>query len=318
MPVRYQTIGVDGLDVFYREAGDPARPAVLLLHGFPTSSHMFRDLIPELAADYHVVAPDLRGHGESDWMTGGSYSLPDYIYDLSRVVRDIGPPVTLIGHSLGGLVVQRCLGRLPLAGAVLVASLPPAGLAPVIWHVASSDPLFYQQIVMIQSVWEGLTPFAASAGSVVKRMLFAPETPATLVERYMPRWQAIQQWPQARDKLLHMQASNNRTGSERKSGDRDATGDNNVALWGNVGITGKLPGNGSWILGFGTGHEPDQGGFSAATLGKGYDLDLYSTYFELTYGKFGVLAEYLSDHRGLRVQQASPLRPRSAFHTCRL
>lgn len=60
-----RNVAVDGLDIFYREAGDPARPTILLLHGFPTSSHMFRDLIPELAGDYHVVAPDLPGFGFS-------------------------------------------------------------------------------------------------------------------------------------------------------------------------------------------------------------------------------------------------------------
>ena len=49
MSVRFKTADVDGLKVFYREAGDPARPVVLLLHGFPSASHMFRDLIPELA-----------------------------------------------------------------------------------------------------------------------------------------------------------------------------------------------------------------------------------------------------------------------------
>jgi pimeloyl-ACP methyl ester carboxylesterase len=62
----YRTATVDGLQVFYREAGDPAAPAVLLLHGFPTSSHMFRDLIPALADRYRVVAPDLPGFGFTD------------------------------------------------------------------------------------------------------------------------------------------------------------------------------------------------------------------------------------------------------------
>ena len=62
----YRTASVDGLKVFYREAGDPLAPAVLLLHGFPTSSHMYRDLIPALADRYHVVAPDLPGFGFTD------------------------------------------------------------------------------------------------------------------------------------------------------------------------------------------------------------------------------------------------------------
>ena len=63
---RYRFVDVDGLKIFYREAGADTSPALLLLHGFPTSSHMFRDLIPVLADDYHVVAPDLPGFGFSD------------------------------------------------------------------------------------------------------------------------------------------------------------------------------------------------------------------------------------------------------------
>jgi len=62
----FRIASVDGLNVFYREAGDPKAPAVLLLHGFPTSSHMYRDLIPALADRYHVVAPDLPGFGFTD------------------------------------------------------------------------------------------------------------------------------------------------------------------------------------------------------------------------------------------------------------
>src|SRR5262247_1734179 len=63
---RYRFAEVDGLKIFYREAGADTSPALLLLHGFPTSSHMFRDLIPALADDYHVVAPDLPGFGFSE------------------------------------------------------------------------------------------------------------------------------------------------------------------------------------------------------------------------------------------------------------
>lgn len=63
--VHHHTVQIQGQDVFYREAGDPARPTVVLLHGFPTSSAMFRNLIPALAADYHVIAPDHIGFGQS-------------------------------------------------------------------------------------------------------------------------------------------------------------------------------------------------------------------------------------------------------------
>jgi pimeloyl-ACP methyl ester carboxylesterase len=64
--IRYQHAEVDGLKIFYREAGAKTAPHLLLLHGFPTSSHMFRNLIPALADRYHVVAPDLPGFGFSD------------------------------------------------------------------------------------------------------------------------------------------------------------------------------------------------------------------------------------------------------------
>ncbi len=64
MPVTsVHTVEADGVRVFYREAGDPSAPVVLLLHGFPTSSFMFRELIPRLADDYRVIAPDLPGFG---------------------------------------------------------------------------------------------------------------------------------------------------------------------------------------------------------------------------------------------------------------
>jgi len=63
---RHRFLEVDGLKIFYREAGADTSPALLLLHGFPTSSHMFRNLIPALADNYHVVAPDLPGFGFSE------------------------------------------------------------------------------------------------------------------------------------------------------------------------------------------------------------------------------------------------------------
>jgi len=64
--ISYKHVVVDGNRIFYREAGPRTVPAILLLHGFPTSSHMFRNLIPALADRYHVVAPDLPGFGFSD------------------------------------------------------------------------------------------------------------------------------------------------------------------------------------------------------------------------------------------------------------
>src|SRR5271167_607004 len=69
--IKYRTTDVEGFNVFYRESGPSGAPKLLLLHGFPTASHMFRDLIPLLADRYHIVAPDLPGFGKSDMPARG-------------------------------------------------------------------------------------------------------------------------------------------------------------------------------------------------------------------------------------------------------
>src|SRR5688500_15225236 len=64
--VHYRSVDIDGVKVFYREAGPADAPVIVLLHGFPSSSHMFRNLIPVLASQYRVIAPDYPGFGHSD------------------------------------------------------------------------------------------------------------------------------------------------------------------------------------------------------------------------------------------------------------
>jgi len=72
--VNFRKVGVDGIKVFYREAGPKDAPTILLLHGFPTASHMFRDLIPQLADRFRLIAPDLPGFGQSDMPTRNAFT----------------------------------------------------------------------------------------------------------------------------------------------------------------------------------------------------------------------------------------------------
>jgi pimeloyl-ACP methyl ester carboxylesterase len=82
--VSFRKVDVNGFNIFYREAGSKDAPAILLLHGFPSASHMFRDLIPKLADRFHLIAPDLPGFGQSDMPDRGTFT---YTFDnVARVI----------------------------------------------------------------------------------------------------------------------------------------------------------------------------------------------------------------------------------------
>jgi pimeloyl-ACP methyl ester carboxylesterase len=96
--VIHKTVKVGDLDIFYREAGPNDAPAILLLHGFPTSSHMFRNLIPLLANEYHVVAPDYPGFGHSSMPSRDQFP---YTFDnLAKVIEDFTEKVGLSKYAL--------------------------------------------------------------------------------------------------------------------------------------------------------------------------------------------------------------------------
>lgn len=122
----YRTASIDGLDIFYREAGPADAPTIVLLHGFPSSSHMFRDLIPQLATKFHVIAPDYPAFGYSSMPSRDSFT---YTFDnltavidkllfqtlglkkFSIFVQDYGAPVGFriaAGHpdAIEGIVIQ--------------------------------------------------------------------------------------------------------------------------------------------------------------------------------------------------------------------
>jgi pimeloyl-ACP methyl ester carboxylesterase len=114
--IRYGTLLVDGLNIAYREAGDPASPKLVLLHGFPASSHQYRNLIPALADRFHVISPDYPGFGNSDLPDPANFG---YTFDrLSEVTEQF---LKAKGFSRYGLFVQdyggpvgfRIIGRHP-------------------------------------------------------------------------------------------------------------------------------------------------------------------------------------------------------------
>ena len=114
--VHYRTVEVAGVEIFYREAGDPNFPTLLLLHGFPTSSHMFRDLIPLLADRYHLIAPDYPGFGYSSRPQPSQFT---YTFDrLADVMEQFVDALGLARYSLymqdfGGPVGFRLAARRP-------------------------------------------------------------------------------------------------------------------------------------------------------------------------------------------------------------
>ncbi len=96
--VTYKTVKIDGLDIFYREAGSPKNPTVLLLHGFPTSSRMYRNLMPQLADRYHVIAPDYPGFGESSMPTVDKF---DYTFEnLTNLIDEFAQTLKLERYSI--------------------------------------------------------------------------------------------------------------------------------------------------------------------------------------------------------------------------
>src|ERR1035438_6439296 len=114
--VLFKNIEVDGLNIFYREAGDPASPKLVLLHGFPSSSHQYRNLIPLLAEKFHVISPDYPGFGNSDMPDPASFA---YTFDKTSEIMEAF--LEKVGFTHFGMYVQdyggpvgfRIVGRHP-------------------------------------------------------------------------------------------------------------------------------------------------------------------------------------------------------------
>jgi pimeloyl-ACP methyl ester carboxylesterase len=131
-----------GLRLHYADWGNAGAPVLLLVHGGRDHCRSFDAMARALRPHFHVVAPDMRGHGDSDWARGGSYSLTEYVYDLSRLVRSIrAERVTIVGHSMGGMVGLVYSGTFPEQVTALVVLdgvtvLPGAKPAPANERIA--------------------------------------------------------------------------------------------------------------------------------------------------------------------------------------
>jgi pimeloyl-ACP methyl ester carboxylesterase len=137
--VTYHTTQVDGLKIFYREAGPRDAPTVVLLHGFPSSSHMFRELIPRLSDKYHVVAPDYPGYGYSD-----APSPEQYVYTFDHLADTVDHFLTQQGIMKYSIYIQD-YGS-------------PVGFRLATWHPERVQTIITQNG---NAYVEGLSPFWA-------------------------------------------------------------------------------------------------------------------------------------------------------------
>jgi esterase len=107
-------VTVNGLRIHYLDWGNAARPPMILIHGIARHAHTFDHIAPHFARDYHVLAIDMRGHGDSSWDPKGDYLVEDHVKDLEGVVKQLKlTHITMLGNSTGGRVVQVFAGMHP-------------------------------------------------------------------------------------------------------------------------------------------------------------------------------------------------------------
>ena len=197
---RVEQIG--GIELISHVPAAPSYPPPLLfVHGAFVAAWCWDDhFLPYFAQrGFSAHALSLRGHGGSTgWETLAATSVDDYESDVIRIARHIGEPLVLIGHSMGGMVVQRCMHRLNAAAAVLMAPVPPEGLLGSSLMLAARDPMLFGEINRLQYAQGG---FATLQG--VRRAVFSDEIPDEEVGRHLARMQPESQramfdlsWPQ--------------------------------------------------------------------------------------------------------------------------
>jgi pimeloyl-ACP methyl ester carboxylesterase len=129
------------LRLHYVDWGNPGKPPLILLHGGRDHCRNWDWVAQRLRQDWHVIAPDLRGHGDSEWSATGQYTMAGYIYDLAQLIHQQSlAPVTIIAHSLGGNITLRYAGIYPEAVKRLVA-IEGLGPSPKMAKQAGRKPI---------------------------------------------------------------------------------------------------------------------------------------------------------------------------------
>lgn len=129
------------LKLHYADWGNPSAPPLVLLHGGRDHCRSLDWVARALRSDYHVIAPDLRGHGDSDWSPDGEYSMQGFVYDLAQLVHQLKlAPTTIVAHSLGGNIAIRYAGLYP-ANVKKLVSIEGLGPSPKMMAEAAKIPL---------------------------------------------------------------------------------------------------------------------------------------------------------------------------------
>ncbi len=165
--IRFGVEKVDGLDIFFREAGNPSKPAIVLLHGFPSSSHMYREVLRELSDSYYLIAPDYPGFGDSSFPSPESFT---YSFDniakvmdkfleqrglkhYSLMIQDYGAP---IGFRIATAHPKRVQAIITQNGNAYKEGISPEGWGPVLEYWKKKTPDLEKTIIENVFSYEGM------------------------------------------------------------------------------------------------------------------------------------------------------------------